>query len=282
MRIRVPAASKLKVGRPKVTGKGAENRLNRALIVETALALIDRDGLETFSVRKLAKALDVFPTAVYWHIGDRNTLLSDVVTLVLGELAPKRAPGRWQDWIRQLLVRYRAIIRQHPNVAPLIGVQLVSNGSLDFHLVESILECLAGAGFKGQRLIDAYNVVMGGMVGFTTQEFASVPAEGTEGWKKTMRRAIAAVDREAYPRVAAHLGAMTNRAFLLRWENGVSAPLDAGFAMFADALIAGIAALVKGKAKASVRASIKASVKPKRAPAKPQARRRRAAKGSGR
>ncbi len=235
----MPAASKLRIGRPKA----AENRLNRALIVETALALIDREGLESFSVRNVARALDVFPTAVYWHIGDRNTLLSDVVTLVLADLTPKRPTARWQDWIRQLLVRYRDIIRAHPNVAPLIGVQLVSNGSLDFHLVESILERLAQAGFKGQSLVDAYNVVMGGMVGFTTQEFASVPAEGTEGWKKNMRRAIAAVDRKAYPRVAAHLAAMSNKAFLLRWENGVAAPLDAGFDMFADALVAGIAAL---------------------------------------
>jgi len=239
----VPAASKLRIGRPKA----ADNRLNRTLIVETALALIDRDGIETFSVRNVAKALDVFPTAVYWHIGDRNTLLSDVVTLVLADLTPKRATGRWQDWIRQLLVRYRNIIRRHPNVAPLIGAQLVSNASLDFHLVESILACLSQAGFKGRDLIDAYNVVMGGMVGFTTQEFASVPAEGTEGWKKNMRRAIAAIDKEAYPRVAAHLATMTNKTFLLRWENGVSAPLDAGFAMFADALVAGIAALAKAK-----------------------------------
>jgi len=239
----VPAASKLRIGRPKA----AENRLNRALIVETSLALIDREGIESFSVRNVARALDVFPTAVYWHIGDRNTLLSDVVTLVLADLTPTRATARWQDWIRQLLVRYRNIIRQHPNVAPLIGVQLVSNGSLDFRLVESILECLSQAGFKGQDLIDAYNVVMGGMVGFTTQEFASVPADGTEGWKKTMRRAIAAVDAKAYPRVAAHLAAMSNKAFLLRWENGVSAPLDAGFAMFADALVAGIEALAKAK-----------------------------------
>jgi len=240
---RVPAASKLKVGRPQAT----ENRLNRALIIETALALIDREGLDGFSVRNVAKALDVFPTAVYWHIGDRNTLLSDVVTLVLGDLTPKRTPANWQDWIRQLLVRYRDLVCRHPNVAPLIGAQLVSNASLDFRLVESILERLSEAGFKGESLIDAYNVVMAAMVGFTTQEFASVPAEGTEGWKKNMRRAIAAVDKKAYPRVAAHLGGMTNKAFLLRWENGVSAPLDAGFAMFADAIVAGLEALAKVK-----------------------------------
>jgi len=45
----------------------------------------------------------------------------------------------------------------------------------------------------------------------------------------------------------ASLAAMSNKAFLLRWENGVSAPLDAGFAMFADALVAGIEALAKAK-----------------------------------
>lgn len=250
----MPAAgSKLRSGRPKA----AENRLSREMIVQTALALIDSDGLENFSVRNVARALDVFPTAVYWHVNDRNTLLSDVVTLVLQDLTPKRAAGRWQDWVRQLLVRYRNIIRQHPNVAPLIGVQLVSNGSLDFRLVEGILGCLSEAGFKGQRLVDGYNVVMGGMVGFTTQEFASVPADETEGWKSTMRRSIAAVDKQAYPRIAEHLSAMTNKAFMLRWENGVTAPLDAGFGMFVETIVAGIDALAR---------------KGKRAPAKPALR----------
>ena len=246
----MPAAgSKLRTGRPKA----ADSRLGREGIVQTALALIDKEGLENFSVRNVAKALDVFPTAVYWHVRDRNTLLSDVVTLVLADLTPKRTTGKWQDWLRQLLVRYRNIIRQHPNVAPLIGVQLVSNGSLDFRLVEGILECLTEAGFKGQRLINAYNVVMSGMVGFTTQEFALVPSDETEEWKDTMRRSIAAVDRQAYPRIAEHLSAMTNKAFMLRWENGVTAPLDAGFEMFVEALVRGVEAL---------------AAKPKRSPAR--------------
>jgi TetR/AcrR family tetracycline transcriptional repressor len=250
----VPAAgNRSRTGRPKA----ADSRLGREGIVRTTLALIDSDGLENFSVRNVAKALDVFPTAVYWHVGDRNALLSDVVTLVLADLTPKRSAGKWQDWLRQLLVRYRNIIRQHPNVAPLIGVQLVSNGSLDFRLVEGILECLTEAGFKGQRLVNAYNVVMGGMVGFTTQEFASVPPDETEEWKNTMRRSIAAVDKKAYPRIAEHLSMMTNKTFMLRWENGVTAPLDAGFEMFVETLVRGVEGLAS---------------KPKRAPASRVAR----------
>ena len=57
-------------------------------IVRAALDLIDRNGIEDFSVRNVAKMLNVFPTAIYWHIEGRNRLLGDALALV----RPRRGP----------------------------------------------------------------------------------------------------------------------------------------------------------------------------------------------
>ena len=221
--------------------------LSKDVIVVAALELIDRAGIESFSVRNVAKKLHVFPTAIYWHVGDRNKLLGDVLALVLRDLSSAEDAATWQDWIRALFIRYREIIRKHPNVALLIGVQLVANANVDFALIETILTRLEQAGFAGAKLVAAYNVVLGGMVGFTTHEFARVPDDNTAAWRSLVRRNIAALDSRHFPRIARHLPALTNKAFILRWQNGVDVPLDDGFAMFTEALILGLEAIAHQK-----------------------------------
>jgi len=50
----------------------AGGALSKERIVEAALAQIDRDGLAAFSLRDVARALGVYPTALYWHVPGRN------------------------------------------------------------------------------------------------------------------------------------------------------------------------------------------------------------------
>lgn len=225
--------------RPRKAKDESGPGLTREAIIAATIELIDREGLESFSMRNVAKKLEVYPTAIYWHVPGRNALVAEVIALVLKDLVPA-GDLPWQSWLRALFVRYRERIREHPNVAPLIGVQLVSNASLDFDMIEAILAKLVEAGFSGERLVSAYNAVIAGMVGYTTQEFAMVPPEEQEEWRDGMRAAIAKVDPVRYPVLGRTVSGLANRSFILRWENGVDAPLDSGFELFVDALILGL------------------------------------------
>ncbi len=215
--------------------------LTRDAVVSAALAYIDRHGLAGFSIRNLAKELGVNPTAIAWHTGNRNVLLAEVVAAVQEDLAPPRHDGEtWQDWLRALFNSYRAAVRRHPNVAPLIGSELVSNAQVSPHLIESILQALTEAGFAGQPLRGAFSAVIAAMAGFTTQEFAPVPAENLEEWRDGMRRHLATIESERFPLLASNLPLMVNQAFVTRWKNGVDAPLDNGFSIFVECVIAGL------------------------------------------
>ena len=218
----------------------AERRLSKDTVVVAALADIDRNGLEEFSLRGVAKLLEVYPTAVSWHVSNKSQLLAEVVALAMSGLVPPGFPASWQSFLRQIFVRFREMLRRHPNIAPLIGTQLIANRGIDLGFSERLLAALEHAGFSGTSLVGAYNSVIAALVGFTTQEFAPIPAKDTHAWQKEVRDRLRKVDAQAYPTLAHNLGRLANQAFILRWQNGIDAPLDGSYRIFIDIMISGL------------------------------------------
>lgn len=66
----------------------------REEIVAAARAMVVADGVDALSMRKLAAELGLAPTAIYWHVGDRNELLHAVFEAMLADLPTVRATGR--------------------------------------------------------------------------------------------------------------------------------------------------------------------------------------------
>jgi AcrR family transcriptional regulator len=225
--------------------------LDRATIVLAALAQIDEEGLEGFSLRSLATRLGVYPTAVYWYVQSRNELLAQVVGLILDKIQMQRNRRTWQSYIRDLFANFRSAIRAHPNVAPLIGTQLVSNTHGHPLFVEQLLSALSRGGLTGTELVGAYNSVIAAMVGFVTQEFASVPTDNPMEWQLAVQQRLLEIDRKQFPTLAENLPALSNHAFILRWQNGVESPLDASFSIFVDIVVAGIEALIAQSSEAN-------------------------------
>jgi hypothetical protein len=146
----------------------------------------------------------------------------------------------WRVWLKDLFRRYRAAVRRHPNIAPLIGAQLVSNAGVGLELVNSILTVLSSAGFKGDHLVHAYNSVIAFKVGFVTLEFAPIPTEDADAWTTALKKSFRAVDPQAQPVLARTLPLMENRAFIVRWQNGSKVPLNESFEMYMDIAISGL------------------------------------------
>ena len=62
-------------------------------ILETAARLIDVDGVESFTMRRLAEQLGVAVTSIYWHIGGRDKLFDSLVERLLGQMAHLPSDG---------------------------------------------------------------------------------------------------------------------------------------------------------------------------------------------
>src|SRR5438132_10169146 len=102
--------------------------LSAERIVETAIELIDREGLEALSMRRLGSALGVEAMSLYRHYPSTAVLLEAVVGRLLAELllpVPGSAP--WQDAFRALARDYRQLLLRHPNAIPLLATLQLSN-----------------------------------------------------------------------------------------------------------------------------------------------------------
>src|SRR4051812_49645631 len=78
--------------------------LTRDAIVEAALALLERDGLQGLSMRRLAQELGTGAASLYWHVGDKEELLSLMLDRIVGEAEViEPDPENWQEQVKEML-----------------------------------------------------------------------------------------------------------------------------------------------------------------------------------
>lgn len=86
-------------------------------IQRAGLAIAATDGLAAVSMRKVADAIGVWPTAVYHHVGDKDGLVQLVLDGVLAELAVPDPDLPWDEWLRAFAAAIRDVLRRYPGVA---------------------------------------------------------------------------------------------------------------------------------------------------------------------
>jgi AcrR family transcriptional regulator len=91
--------------------------LNRKAIVAAAIRILDDGGLDGFTMRRVADALDTGPASLYWHVGSKDGLLDLVFDEVIGEQhVPDADPGRWQQQLKDVARAMRATILRHRDI----------------------------------------------------------------------------------------------------------------------------------------------------------------------
>ena len=100
--------------------------LDRQRIVTEAVALLDADGLDGVTLRKLAARLGVQQPTLYWYLPNKAALLTELADTILSQefadLAPPRADEPWQEWLAALGGRLRRALLAHPDGARLLSL----------------------------------------------------------------------------------------------------------------------------------------------------------------
>jgi AcrR family transcriptional regulator len=158
------------------TGDAARRRpaLRRDDVLATALRLIDADGVEALSMRRIGRALERDPMRLYRFAASKEELLDGVVELVLGELVVPKS-GTWEEVLRDAAHGYRRIALAHPHVVPLMVTRPLATplalrplGTL--RPLEDLLELLVGAGFDERGALHAYRFYIGFLQGHVLNE----------------------------------------------------------------------------------------------------------------
>ncbi|MGH9124686.1 MAG: TetR/AcrR family transcriptional regulator [Acidimicrobiales bacterium] len=110
----------------------AGSALTRRRIVLTALALVERHGLNALTMRRVASELDVTPMSLYNHVADKAELIDLMVDYVIEDAVATSAPdtGDWEQRIRALCQHNHDVWKAHPGIVRVYveGVTLGPNG----------------------------------------------------------------------------------------------------------------------------------------------------------
>jgi AcrR family transcriptional regulator len=100
---------------------GHRGRLSRDLVVRTALRLMDTEGLEAVTMRRVGRELGVEAMSLYNHVHDKEDLLDGVAEAAMGEF--RFEPGDGDDWVAQARAAarsWRTLLKTHPNLMSLL------------------------------------------------------------------------------------------------------------------------------------------------------------------
>jgi AcrR family transcriptional regulator len=154
-------------------------KMTREGILAMALELVDRDGIEGLSMRRLAAALGRDPMSVYRHTPNKAALLDGVAETVLAQLHIDPNDEDWAAQLRSLARDYRRLALAHPHVVPLLVTRPLATplalrppGTL--RPLEDILALLTRAGFSGTDALHIYRALFGFLHGHVLNELQEV------------------------------------------------------------------------------------------------------------
>lgn len=216
----------------------ARGTLSRRMILRTALRLIDAEGMDALTMRRLATELGVFPTALYHHVENKGALLRGVVELALAEVALAGEDGLagrdWRQRLRTLAHAFRRLARAHPRLFPHL-VFYPETTLEEYGVYEALYRILEDAGLSPAAVVRASTLVFSYATGFTLAEVSGTLGPLTHA----ERDDLAALPPERFPtthRLMARLAAVD---------------LDADFAFGLDVIVSGLAGLATTAADAT-------------------------------
>lgn len=176
-------------------GRGHRAGVTRDMVLDAAMALADRDGLAALTMRRLAAELGVEAMTLYHHVPGKDALLDGLVErLLVGASEPLRGDATWQDALRDAARSWRAALRAHPNLVPLVLTRPAVTVR-NHEMLESALGLLRRAGFPPARGLDIVYAVAGFVVGQAATEMSGPGAP-------TQTEVLAGTDLRSFPLLA--------------------------------------------------------------------------------
>jgi AcrR family transcriptional regulator len=124
----------------------ARQPLTREAIVDAAVRILDGEGADALTVRRLGKELDTGAATLYWHISGKDELCELVYDRLMGEVElPEPDPSRWEEQIKEFARQGYRVMLSH-NDAVKLSIGKVPAGPNMLRMIEWLLGVLRGAG----------------------------------------------------------------------------------------------------------------------------------------
>jgi AcrR family transcriptional regulator len=197
-------------------------------IADAALGIVDREGLDALTLRRLATELGVGATTIYWYVRDKNELLDLARDRMVSEMAAFPVPEGGRAQVESVARGLRATLLRHAEGAAIWGMR-PALGPNTLEVMGRLLRAFASTGMSADEAADASVVVLNYVIGSASWQSAQARPDDPVRAEQ-MRRVQAYVatlppDRLVYLRSAA--GRVLGGDADARFELGLGALLDA-------------------------------------------------------
>ena len=171
--------------------------LSRERVLQAAVELADRGGLDALSMRKLGQELGVEAMALYRHVRDKDDLLDGIVEVIVGEIESSQPGDDWRRALRDQVMAAREVMLRHPWARRVLEERGTAGPAM-LGYIESVLVLLRGGGFSIDLAHHALHVLGSRIVGFNQDLFEDSASSDASAAPDPIR-AGAMTDR--YPRI---------------------------------------------------------------------------------
>lgn len=158
--------------------------LDRDRILAAALDIIDRDGLDGFSLRALGRSLGTSQMAAYRYFGGKAEILNALADQLLDEIRlsdPSSVPDP-KERILGYCHRARSVLLQHPALVPVVAARVQATQAAD---VAELVVTFSAAGFPDDFIFEAVSTLMAVTLGLVLYEQQRTAHNSLQGDRDT-------------------------------------------------------------------------------------------------
>lgn len=170
--------------------------LTRAVVLEAACALADRDGLDGLSMRRLASELGVEAMSLYNHVHSKQDVHAGLIDIVWSAVDPALDAAGWREGLHRLFGSAHRAMLAHPWFFEL---SLTEGGTARLGVIEATLTHLERGGIDTDTAFHALHILDGHVYGYSWQAIQFSPARPSVTPSPALLAAIA-----SFPRLSEH------------------------------------------------------------------------------
>jgi AcrR family transcriptional regulator len=155
---------------------GARERttLTRQRVLEAAIELADRDGLESVSMRQLGQELGIEAMSLYTHVRSKDDLLDGMIEVVVGQVPVVDAGDDWKAALRSSMLGARGVLLRHPWAPDVIETR-TAPGPAILRQYDTVMGIMRGGGLSLELTHHALHMLGSRLLGFTRELFDDSP-----------------------------------------------------------------------------------------------------------
>jgi TetR/AcrR family transcriptional regulator, tetracycline repressor protein len=177
-------------------------KINRDMVTRAGLKLLNEDGLEQLTLRRLGVELNVQAATIYWHFKSKEELLDEMATTVLAEgaenLVPSRKSSDWRVWATTFGAGFRRTLLAYRDGARMVaGTRLTNTEYLKS--TERIGNQMLAAGFSVRAAVVLFSTIYNYTISFVMEEQAVFPVAGQRSPRYSIEERNARLDPQVFP-----------------------------------------------------------------------------------